>query len=62
MDALANTQEACTEVIMNIVEHPTNHEMEDCTTINTQTKEAVKQVKKEHDDFKANLREHTMSS
>ena len=62
MDALANTQEARTQVIMNIVEHPTNHDMEDCATLNTQTKEAVKQVKKEHDDFKAKLDEHMMSN
>ena len=62
MDALANTQEARTQVIMNIVEHLTNHDMEDCATLNTQTKEAVKQVKKEHDDFKAKLSEHTMSN
>ena len=45
-----------------IAEHPTYQDMEYFTTLRSQTKEVVKLVNKEYDDFKAKLSKHMMSN
>ena len=63
MNALANIQEAHTQVTEMIAEHLTKNNLEECTTISIRMKEAVEQVKsKDYDNLKVSISTHMISS
>ena len=62
VNALQAVQESHKEVTANIVEHPSNQDVEDYMGIIDKVKDQVEEVKQQYEDFKIKINEYIVSS